>query len=112
MVIIFGKKKFERECNEKRLLIRRHGQRRAHLIMQRLSELDAADTLHDMLFLSMARCHELHGVQKGQLSVNLDYPYRLIFEPANNPVPLKADGGLDWVKVTEICILGVEDTHD
>lgn len=36
---------------------------------------------------------------------------RLIFEPADDPVPRKPDGGLDWRLVTAVRILGVEDYH-
>lgn len=43
--------------------------------------------------------------------MDLDGPYRLIFEPADDPVPTKDDGGLDWSRVTTIRALGVEDTH-
>lgn len=37
---------------------------------------------------------------------------RLIFEPADNPIPIKPDGRIDWKKVTAIKIIGVEDTHE
>ena len=37
--------------------------------------------------------------------------YRLLFEPAHDPLPRKPDGGLDWAGVTAIRILGVEDYH-
>lgn len=58
------------------------------------------------------RCHELtEGQRSGQLSVDLDHPYRLIFVPNHDPVPKQPDGGLDWSQVTAIKILGVEDTH-
>jgi proteic killer suppression protein len=46
------------------------------------------------------------------LAVYLDGPWRLIFEPANDPVPKKPDGGLDWTQVTVIRILEVRDYHD
>jgi proteic killer suppression protein len=49
--------------------------------------------------------------RKGQLAVDLVHPRRLVFEPANDPVPAKADGGVDWSKVTEIVILEVVDYH-
>ncbi|MBI5098423.1 MAG: killer suppression protein [Nitrospirae bacterium] len=62
--------------------------------------------------LPQARCHELKGNRKGQLSVDLDHPYRLIFEPANNPIPEKSDGGLEWNNVTKVRIIGMEDTHE
>lgn len=44
--------------------------------------------------------------------MDLDHPYRLIFEPAHDPLPQKDDGGLDWFQVTAITIVGVEDTHE
>lgn len=60
-----------------------------------------------------SRCHELiQGRRRGQLSVDLDHPYRLIFTPGNDPVQTLEDGGLDWSQVTAIIILGIEDTHE
>ncbi|MCL2266890.1 MAG: hypothetical protein FWC17_03890 [Treponema sp.] len=52
------------------------------------------------------------GKQKGMLSVDLDHPYRLLFVPDHDPVPLKSDGGLDWKQVTAITITEIEDTHE
>ena len=63
------------------------------------------------LALLVVRCHELKGNREGKLAVNLGHPYRLIFEPANNPIPRKPDGGLDWTGVTAIRVLTVEDYH-
>ncbi len=57
------------------------------------------------------RCHELTGDRARQLSIDLDHPYRLIFEPVEEPPPLKRDGGLDWSAVLAIRIIGIEDTH-
>lgn len=57
------------------------------------------------------RCYELIGNKSGQLSLDLVHPYRLIIKPANNPIPKKDDGGLDWRKITAIKIIGVENTH-
>jgi proteic killer suppression protein len=47
----------------------------------------------------------------GQLALDLDHPYRLIFEPADEPIPTKSDGGLDWNQVTAVRIIGVENYH-
>ena len=60
---------------------------------------------------NIGRCHELTQNRAGTFSVDLDYPYRLLFAPAHNPVPTKADGGIDWGAVTTIEILEVENTH-
>jgi proteic killer suppression protein len=43
--------------------------------------------------------------------LDLDGPYRLLFEPSQDPVPIKPDGGLDWSLVTAIRITGIDDTH-
>ena len=56
--------------------------------------------------------HELKGDRKWQLSLDLDGPYRLIFTPAHSPIPVRADGGMDWSQVTAVTILGIEDTHE
>lgn len=110
MNIKFDARRFAKEVNDSRRLVRRHGERRANLIRRRLDELRAASTLEEMRYLPAARCHELHGNRSGQLSVDLDHPYRLIFVP-EAPVPVRDDGGLDWERVTAIVITGVEDTH-
>jgi len=112
MDIVFKTNRLQKECNNHKALIRAYGPLRAKLIRRRLDELKAVISLKDMSYLPQARCHELKGEKAGQLSVDLNYPYRLIFRPANNPIPQKPDGGLDWNKVTIIEIMGVEDTHE
>lgn len=47
----------------------------------------------------------------GQLAVDLKHPQRLIFQPDDDPVPRKADGGLDWSLVTRVMILEIVDYH-
>lgn len=111
MVIIFKTAKLEKICNDERLINKEFGDRRGKLLMRRLAELSAANTLEDLRGLPQTRCHELRENQKGRLSVDLDHPYRLLFKPAHDPLPIKPDGGLDWRKVTEILIIGVKDTH-
>ena len=74
--------------------------------------MDVAASLAVLRTLPGHRCHELTGDLKGTISVDLDHPYRLLFEPDHDPRPLKPDGGLDWTAVTRIRILRVEDTHD
>ncbi len=76
-------------------MLKRFGALRSKFLKRRLNELQAAASLDVLRFLPQARSHELKGNRKGQLSVDLDHPYRLIFEPANNPVAKKPDGGLD-----------------
>jgi len=108
--IIFSSEKLKKLFNDQKSLTRQYGANQAKRIRQRLDDLRAADTLEQMRNLP-GRCHELKGDMAGQLSLDLVHPYRLIFEPANNPVPKKPDEGLDWKQVTAIRVIGVEDTH-
>jgi len=99
------------EWNETKRLMRKHNAQRAKLIRRRLDDLRAAASL-DVMRTLPGRCHELKGDRAGELSLDLDGPYRLIVCPANNPVPVKEDGGLDWKGVTRIILIGVVDTHE
>lgn len=74
-------------------------------------ELKAAHTLDDISNVPPARCHELSGNFEGRFSVDINKNYRLIFIPANDPIPKKADGGLDKKRITEIEIISIEDPH-
>lgn len=78
---------------------------------RRLDDLRAAECLAVMKMLP-GRCHELSANLKGLLAIDLDGPYRLIFEPAHDPVPVDEDGRLIWDEVTAICILRIEDYHN
>ncbi len=109
--ITFSSRRFEKECNEYRLLVRKHGQDRAKRIHRRLDDLRAVESLEDMRNLP-GRCHELTGNMAGQLSLDLDHPYRLILIPGADPPPMKPDGGIDWPHVESALITGVDDTPD
>jgi proteic killer suppression protein len=108
--IVFANSKLRKQCNDTKKAVRALGKRQAQLVRRRLDDLNAADNLVVMRVLS-GRCHELKGDRAGQLSLDLEHPYRLIFEPAANPAPTKPDGGLDWSAVDAVRILAIEDTH-
>ena len=112
MDILFSGGRFQKICNNSKLAVRRLGVRQAKLLRRRLAELEAASVLDEMRYLPAPRCHALRGNLSGKLSVDLDHPYRLIFEPANEPLPTRADGGLDWTRVTAIRVVGIKDTHE
>ena len=114
MDISFKNNKLAKSFNEGAQLERIHGALRARKIRIRMKELRAATSLMDFWPPKSppGRCHELtEGRRSGQLSVDLDHPYRLVFIPDHDPVPMREDGGLDWSQVTAVKILGVEDTH-
>ena len=115
MDILFKKQKDRVIANNESKLKQKYkgNPRRSRSIRARLDELADADNLDVMRFLPQVYCHELKGNRAGQLAVKLDKGYRMVFEPADNPVPKKKDGGLDWTRVTAIRILELsEDYHD
>ena len=111
MEIRFRDKDFQDECNNFKLSKRRQGELRAKKIRRRLDDLQAANNLEDMRLLP-GRCHELVGNRHGQVSLDLDHPWRLIIIPADQPPALKPDRGIDWINVRIIEIQGIEDTHE
>lgn len=111
MEIVFRTGKFEKQCNDDREASRTWGAEQARRLRGRLDDLAAAEHLGVMRFLP-GRAHELKGDRQGQISIDLRHPYRLIFEPADDPIPTKPDGGLDWDAVTSVRILDIEDTHE
>lgn len=56
-------------------------------------------------------CHQLHADRAGQFAVHLCGQVRLVFAPANNPLPTASDGGIDRTRVTKIEIKEVVDYH-
>ena len=109
--ILFSSSKLQKQCCEQKKAVRTWGAIQAKLIGRRLDQLKAAETLDVMPKLGQGRCHPLTGERAGQFSLDLEHPYRLILEPANEPVPRKPDGGVDLSMVTTVRILGVGDTH-
>ena len=111
MDIYFKTRKLQKICSKKAESVKHLGRKGGVKLQQRMMELFAAPTLHDVSKMPPPRCHELKGNKKGQLSVDLEHPYRLLFIVANKPIPQNSTGGLRWEDVTEIEIIGIEDTH-
>jgi len=110
MDIYFSSDKLMAIFNDEKSLRRKYGQLSGK-IQQRMAELRAANCLSEISQFPPARCHELKGSHKGKFAVTVSGNYRLIFEPGNDPIPTKEDGGIDLPKVTEICVLDVTDYH-
>jgi len=81
----------------------------ARKLRSRLADLDAADSVQDLV---AGRPHPLKGERAGQFAVDLQGAKRLVFKTANDPIPYKDDGKIDWSKVTHVCIVFIGDYHD
>lgn len=111
MDISFKSKKLQKICSISKSALKELGQAKGKKLMQRMSELRAAIALSDISRLPPARLHELKDNRKGQFSVDLEHPYRLLFIPNNKPIPEKEDGGIDKANINKIKITGIVDTH-
>lgn len=93
-------------------MVKQLGTKQAAKLRQRLMELRAAEVLSEISHLPPARCHQLSsGKDAGTFSVDLNDQYRLLFIPADDPVPLCDDGGIDTTKVREIEFIEIRNTH-
>ncbi len=113
MDITFATKKLDKELNQDKAMMREHGAIRSKRLKVLLTAMRAAPNLAAFAppMSPPHRCHELTGNRQGQLSMDLDHPYRLLFVPSHSPLPTREEGGLDWYSVTAINILKIEDTH-
>jgi proteic killer suppression protein len=111
MNIVFKTTKLEKMFNKERGLVKAYGAERAAIIMKRMVFLKAAGNLYRVPVTPPYLRHQLTGNYKGCFAVNVKHPYRLIFRPINDPLPVLGDGGLDLTRVTDIEIIGVEDYH-
>jgi proteic killer suppression protein len=111
MLIYFRTKKLQKLCSEQREMQKQLTKSMARKLQQRMAELKAAEALSDISHLPPPRCHELTGNRAGQFSVDLEHPYRLLFIPADDPIPYREDKGIDLALVKEIEIIDIEDTH-
>lgn len=107
MIISFKNKQISKLCNEQREMNKQLEKPTAKKLQQRLLELNAVTTLDQITHLPPPRLHELDGERTGQFAVDLKHPFRLVFVPDHNPVPKKADGGIDRTLVTAIKIIEV-----
>jgi len=110
MEITFEDKKLRKYANDDRQALKKLGARRAKLYKQRLDDLFDAETLEDTRNLP-GNYHELKGTRKGQWACDLDQPYRLIFEPHENPIPTNDDGQYIWIEIKTVEIIEIVDYH-
>lgn len=111
MQVTYANRRLERWCSSPTTRARKWGPENGRKLGSRLKELKAADTLADMLALPQARAHPLTGDRRGQISLDLSHPYRLIVTPADPYSARLPDGGLDWTQVHAVVVQEVVDTH-
>lgn len=110
MVIAYKTRKLEKSLTDEKTMVATYGSR-AKKVNQRMKELKAAANLEVMRSIPAANCHSLTADRASEIAVDISPNWRITFEPENDPLPLQADGGLDWSAVTQIKIIEVTDYH-
>ena len=107
--IEWSQRKLERATRTDRDGQRRLGERWP-AFKRRLRTLEVADCLEDVL-PAPGNFHPLTADRDGEWAAALSKNWRLVFEPADKPLPTLDDGGLDVRNVRRVRILRVEDYH-
>lgn len=109
MDITFIDGKLQELCEQQSVAQKKLGQTCARKLRSRLADLAAAGSVQELV---SGRPHPLKGDRAGEFAVALEGGRRLVFKPANNPIPYKGDGSIDRSKVTRVCIVFIGDYHD
>ena len=110
MEIKFADKKLAKVVNNDAKMLKEYGSVRFKLLRRRLSQLQVANTLEDVRLLP-GNYHELTSTRKGQWACDLDQPYRLLFEPQENPIPTDESGKYIWLEIKGVEIIEITDYH-
>jgi len=111
MKIIIGDRKLEKILTDERRMIKTLGALRTEKLNLRLAQMSAAVTLEDLKHVA-GKYHELLGNRKGYWACDLDQPYRLIFKPIEDPIPVNDDGQYIWTEITGVCITEITNYHE
>lgn len=93
MHIEFSSVDLKELCESERRAVRELGRPCAKKLFARLADLNAAENVSELI---AGRPHPLKGDRAGQFAVRLEGGKRLVFSPANEPLPLDGNGAIEW----------------
>ena len=88
MRITYKSKKIEKVCTVASEAEKKYGLEMAAKIHQRIDEISSADTIEEMVQITLGRCHPLKGERKGQYAVDLVQPNRLVFQKEGDEIQI------------------------
>ncbi|OYQ42429.1 killer suppression protein HigA [Rhodoferax sp. TH121] len=109
MEIRFKDKLLRELCEKKAVAVKKLGDVCARKLQTRLADIAAASRVSDLV---AGKPHPLKGDRYGQFALELAGGWRLVFAPANEPIPRRDDASIDWSAVTIVCIEYIGDYHD
>lgn len=111
MNITFKDKDLEKCALNAKYRMKVLGALRSKLFQKRLDDLRNAENLEKTRYLP-GNYHELVGTRKGQWACSLDQPYRLIFEPHEEPIPADENGKYLWIEIKGVEIIEITNYHE
>lgn len=67
---------------------KQYGIKMAKKIHQRIDQIQAAESVEEMIQYRIGRCHQLYYDRKNQYAVDLEQPKRLVFEKKGTEVQI------------------------
>jgi len=110
MDINVNNKKLRKILEDENKIRKKYGTKMADKIMQRIDDIKCAENLEILMKLP-GKHHPLTGDRKGQFACDLVQPYRLIYRPGNDPLPIDDNGNLIYSEIIIIEILEIIDYH-
>ena len=109
MEILFESAKLQKLCESQKEMQRVLGADGARKLRTRLADLLAVEAVAE---LEAGNPHPLKGDRAGQFALNLHGGMRLVFEPADEPIPRDTDDAIAWAQVKKVRIVFIGDYHD
>lgn len=110
MNITFADKKLEKYAKSYKTSLKKLGTKRANKYHQRLGDMKDAESFEDLKYLP-GKYHALSANKRGKWACDLDQPYRLIFEPADDPIPTNEFGTPILTEMRIVEIIEIVDYH-
>jgi len=110
MNITFEDAKLGKIINDDKERLKKYGKINSKIIRRRLDDLASLSCLEEAKNLP-GKYHNLTGDRSGEIAVHVEEPYRLIFTPDHDPIPLDPSGSIDWKQITKIKVIEIVNYH-
>lgn len=111
MNITFNTKELHELANNDKAALKALGKIMSKKFRRRLNDFLDAKTLEDLRYVP-GNYHELTADRKGTWAADLEQPYRLIFRPHEDPIPVDSTGRYKWSEIKGVEILEICNYHN
>ena len=88
MEIKYKNKGIQKVCEDASVATRKYGREMADKIHSRIDQIEAIDTVEELIKFGIGRCHPLAQNRRGQYAMDLEHPYRLVFKKEGNTIQI------------------------